>query len=56
MQNNLEEAIARVKQYSESRDAKQSLESYQNHLNETTKKINEEQQPSVEDMRHKFTV
>lgn len=54
--DNLDEAIARVKQYSESHDVKQSLENYQNQLNEKTKKTYEAQQLSAEDMRHKFTV
>ena len=52
----LNEAIKRVKEYSESNQAKQSLEKCQRYLNETTKRIYEEQQPSAEDMRHKFTV
>ena len=54
--NNLDKAIKRIKEYSESTQAKQSLKNCQQYLSETTKRIYEEQQPSADDMRHKFTV
>lgn len=54
--HDLDEALKRIQQYSESNQAKQTLEECHNNLNESAKRIYEEQQPSAEDMRHKFTV